>query len=158
MRPETFLCCAIRRGGASFAPPLLPHLRRQSERCAYDSAYDRAYERKTSAAMAFSMHDDRTRRRRRVMHDDRADRSMMHRGMMANGGRSGGHDSLMDMRSGGCPASMAASVRRGKRCAANGSADHSCNHEFLDVLVHITPLSTFFFVVAAGANLPLTPR
>lgn len=94
------------------------------------------------------VHDDMTRRgmalrKRGVAH---ASRSVMPGRMrtMLRGFRRGGL--LMGRSLAMLPAAVSA-VRRGEGRSAERNARETGNHEILDVLVHVTPLSTFFFDV-----------
>lgn len=118
------------------------------------------------------MHHDRHGRRwRRAMYDDMTCRGvvMQSRRMAHNGGSvvpcvvRGGvmlrhpwrRRLLVGRRPSGSPAAVSA-ARGGESCSAERDARETCNHEILDVLVHITPLSTFFLCCPAEDHLPLT--
>lgn len=49
----------------------------------------------------------------------------------------------------GCFHRTPSAVRRREGCSAEGHTSETRDHDLLNRLVHITPLSTFFFVVAA---------
>ena len=147
---------AGRGGAAPFQSPTFPMLRRLLERGSDESADKSAEERETADFVMLVMHDDRRGRRgwRRVVHDYMAGRrrrrrvvrhmmpcGMVGRGMMRRG-RLLMHRGLV------WRAVAVAAVRRGKGCSAKDSADETRDQEFHDVVVHITPLSTFCLVVS----------
>ena len=107
-----------------------------SERGADEAADECAENRETADRMVLVVHDHRRGRRRgrRMVHRRRL---LMHLWLVRR-------------------AIAVAAVRRGKGCSAKSSADESRDQQFHDVVVHITPLSTFFFGCFAGDHPPLT--
>ena len=114
------------------------------------------------------MYHDRTRRRwRGMMHDRR--RTVM-RGSMIRDGPSAVRVATRRLAVLRCsrrrrlmsygrpcrgPSSMAA-ARSGESGSAERDASETRDQKLVDVVVHITPLSTFLFRCYAGAHLPLT--